>query len=460
MKPVIRTGAAGRTVVLVSTLALLSGCVVGPDFLDPQMSLPDRYAEGGSYRPPVKTDVKWWRDLKDGTLNELTERGLAQNLDIATAAERINAARESVAATGLASQASGKASASTTVAGTGSASSTTHNAGLDAAFVFDLFGGKRRNRERALAELDAAQYDAATTKLAFLADLMGSYVNARYYQEALELTRQSIASRRETLRLARERRNIGASSELDVAQSEADVTTAEANLPALESNFRSNVYHIATLLDEPAEPLIERLQRGAPQPYSPARADVGVPADLLRNRPDVLSAERSLAAATAAVGVAEADLYPSLSLSGSINVTSGKATSWSFGPGLSLPVLGREALKAERNAAVSRARQAELAWRSAVRGAVEEVQSAQTAYLRARRTVAATRATVQAYARSRDLAEAAYKGGTSTILDLLEAQRSVANARLTLASAVQNMTAQWITLQIAAGRGWTQTPSQ
>ncbi|MCI5075037.1 efflux transporter outer membrane subunit [Oricola sp.] len=455
----IRTTVAGRTILLLSTAALLSGCVVGPDFLGPQMAMPEKYAEASAYAPQVKADVDWWRDLKDTTLNGLVARGLDQNLDIETANERITAARESAGATGLASQLSGNASAATTVSGSDSSSTTTHSAGLDAAFVFDLFGGKRRNRERALAQLDAARYDAATTRLAFLADLMGSYVNARYYQEALELTRQSIASRRETLRLARERRDIGAGSELDVAQTEADVATAEAGLPSLESSFHANVYHIATLLDEPADPLIRALQRGAPQPYSPSKANAGIPADLLRNRPDVMSAERSLAAATAAIGVAEAELYPSLTLSGSVNVTP-DLNSWSFGPALKLPVLNRETLKAERNVAVSEARQAELAWRSAVRQAVEEVQTAQTAYLRARRTVTAARASVEAYAKARDLAQAAYQGGTSTILDLLEAQRSVASARLTLASAIQNMTAQWITMQIAAGRGWSPATAQ
>ena len=447
---------AGKALILTAASLLLGGCVVGPDFLSPTMMLSDSYVEGSAYTPPVKTDVKWWRDLDDSTLNGLVERGLSQNLDIEVAMERINAARQNVAANGLAAQLSGDASAASTVSGGRRvASSRTDSASLDAGFVFDLFGGRRRSREQAVAQLDMTRYDAATTRLAFLADLVGSYIDARYYQESLELTRQTIASRRETLRLARERRQIGAASELDVVQTEAEVATAEANLPSLESSFRASVYHVATLLAEPADPLVRKLQRGAPQPHPPYKASAGVPADLLRNRPDIRSAERSLAAATAAIGIAEAELYPSVSLSGTVTVATG-TNSWSFGPALSIPVLGRETLKASRNAAISEAREAELTWRNTVLGAVEEVQTAQTAYLRARNTVSAARKTVDAYARARDLARAAYEGGTETILDLLEAERSVASARLTLASAIQNMATQWVTLQIAAGKGWSE----
>lgn len=450
-------GTAARASILAAFTALLSGCVVGPDFLEPVMSLPESYSEGSYRAAPVKTDVAWWRGLDDATLNSLVDRGLAQNLDISVALERITAARENVAAAGLDSQFSGNATASSIASGSsGTKGTRTDTAKLDATFVFDLFGGRRRSREQALANLDAAQFDAATARLAFLTDLVGSYIDARYYQEALELTRQTIASRKETLRLARERRDIGAATELDVAQTEAEVASAESNLPSLESNFRANVYHVATLLAEPAEPLVRKMQRGAPQPHPPYGTEAGVPADLVRNRPDIRSAEASLAAASAAIGIAEAELYPSLTLSGSITVTA-DTDAWQFGPTLKFPVLGRESLKANRNAAVSKAKQAELSWRGAVLDAVEEVQAAQTAYLRARRTVAAASATVKSREKARDLARAAYEGGTSTILDLLESERTVASARLSLASAIQSMAKQWVTLQIAAGKGWDQS---
>lgn len=437
----------------ISVLALcLSSCVsVGPDYEVPAIALSNRFVEGD--RQPATGAHDWWQDYRDDTLNGLVERGLAQNLSIRNAFERINEAEAGLRSTGHAGLLSGGVAAEATQSGGSNIPTTTASAaGLNASFVLDIFGGERRAREEALAQLDAAAFDVGTARLAFLSSLVGSYIDARYFQEALAVTRQAIASRQETLQVVEQQLNAGTATELDLSQARALLSETRASLPTLETGFYSAIYTMATLLAEPAQPLVASLQRGAPQPRPRGTASAGVPADLLRNRPDIKSAERNLAAAVAAVGVAEAELYPSIELGGTITVSSD--TTWSFGPSLNLPVLNRPALRANRDQFVSQARQRELSWREAVLSAVEEVQSAQSAYLRSLRTLEAQREVVNSYQRVVELSRSTFEGGTTVLTDLLDAERTLWNARLSLAEAVRDAASNWGTLQVAAGRGW------
>lgn len=213
---------------------------------------------------------------------------------------------------------------------------------------------------------------------------------------------------------------------------------------------------IATLLAEPAQPLLDGLQRGGAQPRPPRSSEAGVPADILRNRPDVRAAERGYASAVAAIGVAEASLYPALDLSGVVTVAN--PSSWGFGPSLVLPVLNQPLLRANRDQAVSLARQAELAWRSSVFAAVESVQAKQGATQRDRREVAAQQAATETYRQARDLSRETYEAGTTTFLDLLDAERSAGNSALALAASIQGLANDWTELQVATGRGWAVEP--
>lgn len=176
-----------------------------------------------------------------------------------------------------------------------------------------------------------------------------------------------------------------------------------------------------------------------------------------RNRPDVRAAERDYAAAVAGVGVSTAQLYPSLTLAGTVTATG--TNTWGFGPTLSIPVLNRPSLLAARDQSKAQAEQARLAWQASVLGAVEDVQSAQSAYLRSLREVSSLRSSVNAYTRVTDLSQQTYEGGTTTLSDLLDGQRSLASARLSLAASVRDMAANWASLQVSAGRGWATGPA-
>ncbi|MCP8894145.1 efflux transporter outer membrane subunit [Shinella daejeonensis] len=461
------------TTLLPLSMLLLSGCVVGPDYKSPDSALPAKFSEASAKSAGDVTLSPWWESFRDRRLNDLVHQGMNQNLTVLQALERITAAEADVVIAGAGALPSLNASADATASGqhggylartspTGSNtnSSKSMNAGLGASWLLDFFGQYRRSKEAANASLDAAYDDVNVARLAYLSDLVSSYISARYYQEALALSRKNLESRRETLNLTNEIKSAGAASSLDVLQVEGLVNQTLADLPGLETGFHQAANHIATLLGVPASTITASLTKGSPQPMPRNAAQAGLPADLIRNRPDIRAAERRLQAATASIGVAEADLYPSIELGGSIGATrnftraaTGNLTSWSFGPSLVLPIFNGGALQAQVKIARSQAEQQYLTWKQTVLQAVEEVETAQIALNRDARTVAALRKVVQSYEQTLDLARESYRGGASTILDVLDAERNVATARLSLAAAIRQLANDYVSLNVAIGGG-------
>ncbi|MEP3333566.1 TolC family protein [Sedimentitalea sp.] len=313
-------------------------------------------------------------------------------------------------------------------------------------------GGIQRERESALASLTAAQAEAETVGLAWLAELLSAYSNARYYQELLALTRETIEAREETVDITRSQFEAGGATEYEVAEAAALLSTARAGLPSFAAQFDANVYAIATLLNEQAGPIMTQMQKGSPQLRTPDGARTGVPAELLRNRPDVRSAEADFAVSVFEIGVAEAALYPSLTLSGTVGRAEG-LDAWSFGPQLSLPVFNQGQLRARRDAQVSVAQQSEITWRASVLSAVEDVQVAQSNLSRYRQRASLLRKAADEYGYAYELAQENYRNGAITLLDLLETDRNTAAARIEAASATNDAAQAWAILKIATGAG-------
>lgn len=463
-------------------MVLLAGCTaVGPDFKAPSFDLSTLFvdADQSPTQPdaapapvtmvnatsetsqpapakpaaPVLADQTWWQDFEDPLLNDLVSRGMTRNLDEAVAVERIREAEANLRATGFNAAIDGSLDGSVQREGGDDTSSSTVKTGsLGASLVLDLFGGIRRERESALASVREYQADVQTARLAWLADLIAAYANARYYQAAVALTEESISAREETVAITRRQYDAGAATEYELAEAEALLATARADVPQYTALFNSNVFAIATLLDEPAAPILAEMHKSAPQLSAAEKAESGVPAELLHNRPDIRSAEANLAAAVADVGVAEADLYPSIELTGTITVT-GSATSWLAGPEVSLPIFNRGALAAARDVQISVAKQAEITWRSTVRSAIEDVQIALSNLQQYQKRSEALNAAASSYQRAFDLARENYRNGAITLLDLLDTDRSTAAARVDAASAQNDVAQAWATLQIARGAG-------
>lgn len=432
---------------------ILAGCTaVGPDYEAPVADVSTRFVGGGSTALIDAAQVAWWKNLREPLLNELVATGLAQNLDIAASLERIEQARSQLNQRGGNSQVSGGIGAQSIRSDNGFGTQQTNSATADARYVFDLFGGVRRGVEQGEAVLDQAEFNAATVRLGFLAELVSAYVQARFFQNAAELTRQTLASQRRTVQLVQFRIEAGDATQLELQQARQLVDRTQADLPLLQANFEANVFRIATLLAQPAGPLKKRMQRGAGLPSPRSLGKAGVPADLVRNRPDIRAAERGLAASTAGIGIAEAQLYPSLVLNGSIAVSS--QTTWNFGPAISFPVLNQGLLQAQRNEAISLAKQAEIEWRNTVLNATEDVQSSLSLTRGLASQIGALRRVTESSQRLVSLTRSSYEGGASPITDVLDAEQALSNSRLSLLGARRDYALSWIELQVAAGKGW------
>lgn len=381
--------------------------------------------------------------------------GLNRNLDVQSAITAIRAAEADAAAVGAASLPqigasveSGRGRGETGVLQTATSGAFT------ASWVIDLFGGQSAARAEAAAIRDAAWASADVARLTVAAAIATAYVDLRYYQESIALARRSVESRRETLSLTQARAELGDAGRLDVLQAEQVVAQAQATLPELEVGFDQALNRLATLTDRRTAELRPDLQRGGAQPRARFRASVGVPADVIRARPDVRAAELNLVAVAARMGVAEAELYPSVSLAGNIginNPTRGSSQrTWQFGPQINLPIFTGGANRARLRGAEARAEQAHLAWRSAVLNAVEEVENALGAYNRDSRNIAAQSRLVATTEDMLGVARETYQAGQADFLTVLDAERGILEARLALATAVHKAALSHIRLNVAA----------
>jgi len=457
-------------------MLLLSSCVLGPNHKAPEISLPAKFAEGGVASNGDLSQQAWWTAFSDRRLDTFMKQGLDQNLSILQALERINQAEANVVVSGAAglpaltvSSQAGRSGVRGWSGGQDTPAATSASGTLDVSWLLDLFGRYKRSKESALASLDVAYSNVDTARLSLLSSVASAYIDVRYYQERIAIAQQNLKSRRETLDLTKLQLEAGAASRLDVVQAEGLVNSTIAEIPGYETNFRRAAHRIATLLALPASSLVSDLQRGARQPVARVNPKTGVPADLIRNRPDIRAAERNLAAAVASIGVAEAQLYPSISLGGSITpsyarIAGGSESgrlSWSFGPSLNLPIFDGGQLRANLSSSESQAREAYLSWKSTVLGAVEEVENALAAITRDGRTVAALRDTVRSYEEALSLGTASYRDGASSLLDVLDAQRQVSTAQANLAAAIQQQAQDYVTLSVAIGGGyaWGKAPT-
>ncbi|RFB83930.1 nodulation protein NodT [Rhizobium leguminosarum bv. trifolii] len=447
---------------------LLAGCVSGPDHVPPQMPLPAKFEEGGSTSNGNVVTAEWWTAYRDKQLNGLVTRGLRENLDVLQALESINSAAANVTVAGAGGLPSLTVGASHTLSGEKgrlrTSVGTTNTTGGEASlsWLLDFFGQYRRSRESAIASLGAAYATADNAKLTFLKDLVESYIDARYYQERIALSRASLKSRQQTYQLTQLQLKAGAASRLDVVQAEGLVQSTKSDIPGLEKSFTESTHHIATLIGMPASSLMGELQKSAGQPVFRGDLRAGIPADLIRNSPDIRKAERELAAAVADIGAAEAQLYPSISLSGSISpswvkssgASGASLTSWSFGPSLSLPIFDGGTLRANVDIEKSDARTQYLAWKAAVLNGVKEVENALTAVRRDTQTLEPLRRQVETAQESLALSTVSYKDGASSLLDVLDAQRSVSDAEASLAATVQQVAKDYVDLYVAIGAGY------
>lgn len=434
----------------------LSGCAtVGTAYVAPSIDAGARYAAGATGgQKSITANVQWWRAFNDAALNRLIETGLSQNLTVAQAVERVVAARESAVSTGLNGLPTGSVLAEASAAGTSTSSlvTTSQSVSTSLSWELDLFGGLAKEREAARATLDTAIEEANGAKLSLIGEIARNYIQARGYQDRLHIARSTLEAQNSTLAVTRQKNEVGLTSNLDLAQLEGDVSTTAASIPALEISLSEAVHRLGVLLGQEPSSLNKLFTDNSQIPRVGGSISAGVPADLMRDRPDIRQAERQLAAATADIGVAEADLYPSLSLSGNFSIAS--IANWSLGTSLSLPIFNLGKLKQMVLVEESQARQAYLSYRQTVLEAVEEVENALVGLNKQQTRRSQLANSYSSYSTATQLAEERYSAGETTLLTLLTAQRSLYSARDALAQSTVEVGLQYVALSLALGGGW------
>ena len=317
-------------VMAAACLAFIAGCAVGPDYQPPKASVSAQQwtspLAGGETNGPVDL-ATWWKNFNDTNLDSFVTMAVKSNLTLRIAEAHVREARadRDVVAGGLWPSAGSSASYSRNRYGANSfpplppgtsLDYSLYNAGFDATWELDVFGGTRRTVEAANAEIGTAETGRRVVLVSLLAEVARNYTEARGYQQRLTITRQNIEVQQEALALTQNRYQNGLGSDLEIQQATALLEETKAQLPSLETGFAQSVHHLAVLLGQPPGALMDEMSDEKPIPPAPPQVPVGLPSDLLQRRPDVQRAERELAAATARIGVAKADLFPKFSLTG------------------------------------------------------------------------------------------------------------------------------------------------
>jgi len=492
---------------------LLAGCAVGPNFERPSLWSPASWFSGrrstaqleASMPVAEPVDAEWWKRFNDPALTSLVRRVAAGNLDVRVATFRLaqsraqrgitaadqfpqlngNASytRERQSKEGVISIFGGGGGGGAGGGSTGGSAGTQPNGlggrqggipstiplapfdlfqgGFDASWELDLWGRVRRAVESADATLEASTEAQRAQLLSSIAEVARDYMQLRGTQETLRITRGNLATAEQSARLTSERARGGLATDLDVANARAQLEATAANIPQLEQQEAQSINAIGLLLGMPPATLRDELLPPKPVPPVPPQVPVGLPSELARRRPDIRQAEAQLHAATADIGMAKADFYPRLTLSGSVALQALQirnlgfpATTYSFGPSLTIPIF--EGGRLRRTVELREAAQQEAAvnYQKTVLQAFTDVDNALIAYAAEQRRRNRLAEQVVQSRRAFNLAESRFRQGVSDFLEVLTAQRTLLAAEQQLADSTATVSANLVALYKALGGGW------
>jgi len=474
-----------RLAPLAATGAL-SACAVGPNYVPPasaSLAVPANYVAAVNPSQASDADLaQWWQSFDDPVLSDLVVRALAANPNVDVAGARLRQARASLISARSSLfptlSTSGSASRSEQVAGGGSiidpttgvvysrsqGGQTSFRAGLDAAYEVDLFGGISRSVEAARADVGGAVASLHSAQLSVAADTASNYISARSAQARLAIARSNLAYQDETVEIVGWRVQAGLVSSLDLEQARALRAQTAASIPALETSYTSAVNAIAILLGQAPGAVTALIDPVKPIPLAPDGIPTGLPADLLTRRPDVVSAERSLAAATARIGVAEADLYPALRLTGSLTGSGASlggiddSVIGTLLASISAPIFQGGQIRAQIESAKGDADAAFGTYRQTVLTALGEVENALTSNTNSRRREVELVRAEEASRNATLYARSQYRAGLIDFQQLLESERSLLSSQDSRATARADRANASVQLYRALGGGWQGAP--
>jgi NodT family efflux transporter outer membrane factor (OMF) lipoprotein len=461
---------AMRLLVWTSVL-FLSGCMVGPDYQrsenDDAISINARKFSEIQYR---QVDLsKWWQIFNDPLLSRFIQDARQNNADLKNALARVKEARAAMGVTSsdlfpsLNADGSldwGKQSENVNPLAT--SEQTQYTLSADASWEIDLFGRIRRSMEAATADYQASQEDYHDVMITVLAETATSYLQIRSLQAQLKTSYENIRSQQAMLDLTKVRYKYGIATYLDVAQATRVVANSEADLPVIRDNLSQSITSLTVLTGQPSQTIYSRLQPVQPVPLPPEEVTVGIPAERLRQRPDIRMAERNLAAQTARIGVATADLYPSFSLTGTFGFSSLKTSNffdssskvYGVGPSLSWNIFDMGKIRQQIAVQDARTEQALHTYEQTILEAIKEIEDRLKGYHEQRARMAALENSVQASRETVDMSARLYKDGLTDFQNVLDAQRSLLEAESALDVAEGNTSIQLVGLYKALAGGW------
>ncbi|MGC8718580.1 MAG: efflux transporter outer membrane subunit [Thermodesulforhabdaceae bacterium] len=456
--------------LIVTCFALVACSAVGPDYSPPKLAMPDRWktSDNRLFDPLTEPTQDWWKLFDDPTLSRLIEETIAGNRDIRKAVARIEEARAqlgyvmgglypSVDAGG--SVVRGKQSESVNKQ---AQARTDYQTALGASWEIDLFGRVRRSVEAAKANFEATQEDYRDVLISACAETARSYFLLRSVQDQLRAVQKNIESQREIFEITKARFEAGLASELDVAQAEHVLALSEARIPPLR-NAAAGLLHAISLLTGNFPGTLDSILSDERPLNVPSRVlPVGIPADLLRRRPDVRSAERKLAAETARVGVAMADLYPSLQLAGTVGIEAigtgdflkTSSSFYGFGPSIRWNIFDAGRIRSNIKAADARVEQALHGYEASVLKAVKEVEDKLVNYREALSKVETLQRSVASSQKVLDLAKSRYVSGLVSFQTVLDAEKELLDQETQLAQAKGDLVVAVVDLYRVLGGGW------
>ena len=450
------------------------GCTkVGPDYLAPEIETPLKWQAPIDQGLTIghtdqQVQAQWWSLLKDPLLTSFMHQAASGNLSLEQARARLLQARASrdISSAGLLPRldASGSVSWNRIAANRGGGSDiTNYFLGFDANWELDLFGGRRRSVEAAEARIEAGEDDLGDVLVSLFAEVALNYIEVRTYQSRLQIAKNNLAAQEETFAITKARYQSGLTNEFALQQARYLVSSTRAQIPDLRTGFANAANQLAVLLGLTPGALDAQLLEVMPLPMLPASVAVGIPADTLRRRPDIRKAERLLAAQTAQIGVATAELYPSLQLSGSIGLdalSAGKlfgsdGSRYAFGPSFNWPVFAGGAIEGNIRLQKALQKEALASYKATVLLALKEVENTLVAYVQEQQRFQALAESADAAGQAADLAEIQYQAGLINFTEVLVARRSQLSLEDQLALSKATMTGNLIRLYKALGGGWT-----
>lgn len=462
-----------RPVHVLLAATALAGCTVGPDYVRPEIGLTPEYRAPG---PIAASDPRWWRRFGDPVLDQLVEAALAQNLDVAAAAARVDQARAVAQAAGTAllpqvdlaaSAARVRQSLRTPVGGVASRLSLPRNYSLyelgpQASWELDLFGGLRRRREAARADYASIAADAEAVRLSVAAETADAYLQLRGLQARYDVASRQLATERQLTALVRQQAEQGLVADREVNRVAGESQGIEAALAPLRAAITGQINRLDVLAGRQAGSDAIGLAAVHGTPDAPDPSGSAVPGQLMRRRPDVAAAERRLTAASARIGAAVADYYPHVSLSGLFGFASvgasglftGTGLQASGGAGLRWRLFDFGRVDAEVAQARGREAEALAQFRGSLLRATEDVETAMARLAEGRAEIVLREQQVGSLTRSRDQARQGYEGGVLALVDVLDADRALLEAADRLAAARAETARASVAAIRALGGGW------